>query len=467
MKPNEASQAKLTSLNDIISPDSQAPVNQITYNTTTTTKYTNPTIVQDSTNRPSYTRGQTTTTTANTGPQVKITRKVVTTQPVTQTTTTTRKIVTTTTIKPGEPNQNTRYSNTNTLQNIITSNRTMTNTSSKPTTQPSSNYSRGGTVTNNNLSSTRTGNINTNNNQNNRNNQRPAQSQRVQNSQSYSGNRNQPKRVEVSSSHYKPKAKSPEAGTIKRKTINRGKPVENVQITHIIYSARPLEFHITEDLNSDNLNTQPIQISEEERNNLQKSGKVEVSYCCSDKGPKPVNLDGTLTHYQHAQGLGMTDDNNKNINKKFYQSEIKQLEPILYNKGEPVIEHLEFRSAGKSYNNANTKPKIPPKTVVKPTTNYKSAQGAKTYTQNRTYTTTTQDKNTRGGPGSAIKTTTTTTSNSNFRGSSGTGDRDQIVKETTTKVQMGNRSQFQNQSKPVTSTTTERKIYTQTNFLKK
>ena len=460
MKPNEASQAKLTSLNDIISPDSQAPVNQITYNTTTTTKYTNPTIVQDSTNRPSYTRGQTTTTTANTGPQVKITRKVVTTQPVTQTTTTTRKIVTTTTIKPGEPNQNTRYSNTNTLQNIITSNRTMTNTSSKPTTQPSSNYSRGGTVTNNNLSSTRTGNINTNNNQ------RPAQSQRVQNSQSYSGNRNQPKRVEVSSSHYKPKAKSPEAGTIKRKTINRGKPVENVQITHIIYSARPLEFHITEDLNLDNLNTQPIQISEEERNNLQKSGKVEVSYCCSDKGPKPVNLDGTLTHYQHAQGLGMTDDNNKNINKKFYQSEIKQLEPILYNKGEPVIEYLEFRSAGKSYNTANTKPKIPPKTVVKPTTNYKSAQGAKTYTQNRTYTTTTQDKNTRGGPGSAIK-TTTTTSNSNFRGSSGTGDRDQIVKETTTKVQMGNRSQFQNQSKPVTSTTTERKIYTQTNFLKK
>lgn len=461
MKPNEASQAKLTSLNDIISPDSQAPVNQITYNTTTTTKYTNPTTVQDSTNRPSYTRGQTTTTTANTGPQVKITRKVVTTQPVTQTTTTTRKIVTTTTIKPGEPNQNTRYSNTNTLQNIITSNRTMTNTSSKPTTQPSSNYSRGGTVTNNNLSSTRTGNINTNNNQ------RPAQSQRVQNSQSYSGNRNQPKRVEVSSSHYKPKAKSPEAGTIKRKTINRGKPVENVQITHIIYSARPLEFHITEDLNSDNLNTQPIQISEEERNNLQKSGKVEVSYCCSDKGPKPVNLDGTLTHYQHAQGLGMTDDNNKNINKKFYQSEIKQLEPILYNKGEPVIEYLEFRSAGKSYNTANTKPKIPPKTVVKPTTNYKSAQGTKTYTQNRTYTTTTQDKNTRGGPGSAIKTTTTTTSNSNFRGSSGTGDRDQIVKETTTKVQMGNRSQFQNQSKPVTSTTTERKIYTQTNFLKK
>ena len=153
----------------------------------------------------------------------------------------------------------------------------------------------------------------------------------------------------------------------------------------------------------------------------------------------------------------------KIINKKF---QIKQLEPILYNKDEPVVKVLEFRSAGKSYNTANTKPKIPTKTIIKPITNYKSTPGNKTYTQNRIYTTTIQDKNTRGGPGSAIK-TTTITSYSNFRGSSGTGDRGQIVKETNTKVQMGNISQFQNQSKPVTTTTTERKVYTQTNFSKK
>ena len=52
-------------------------------------------------------------------------------------------------------------------------------------------------------------------------------------SQSFAGNQYQPKRPQPSTS-YRPKAKSPEPGSIKRKTINRGKPVENVQITHII-----------------------------------------------------------------------------------------------------------------------------------------------------------------------------------------------------------------------------------------
>ena len=105
-----------------------------------------------------------------------------------------------------------------------------------------------------------------------------------------------------------------------------------------------MEFHITEDLNLDNLNKPPIQISEKERNELQKSGKVEV-YCSCDsdkvKPPEPVNLDGKLTHYQHAQGIGMTDDKNPNINPKFYFSEIKTLEPILFNKGEPNTEVMK------------------------------------------------------------------------------------------------------------------------------
>ena len=72
MKPNEASQGKLTTINDIISPDSSAQ------------------------------------------PQVtKITRKIVTTsQPVTETKVISRKIITTTT-KGNQPNvvQNTRYNN--------------------------------------------------------------------------------------------------------------------------------------------------------------------------------------------------------------------------------------------------------------------------------------------------------------------------------------------------------------------
>lgn len=459
MKPNETSQGKLTSLNEIISPDSQAEVNQVSYNNVTSTRYcNNQNPNQSGNNTSTYVRGQTTTS----GPQIKITRKIVTSQPVTQTTVT-RKIVTTTSTKAGEPSQNNRYNNSNSNTNI-TSTRTMGSNYSRPGTQPTSNYSRTGTQ-NNNINISRVNNTNTNNNnQNYRNYQKPEQPQRIQNSQSYSGNRNQPKRVEVSSSHYKLQAQSPAPGTIKRKTIIRGKPVENIQITHIIYSSRPLEFHITEELNLDNLKTKPIQISEEERNKLQKSGKVEVSYCCGDKKEqKSVNLDGTLVHYQHAQGKGMTDDNSKNLNKKFYQSQIIPLEPLVFNKGEPSVEYLEFRSAGKNYNTANnTKPKIAPKTIVKPTTTYNTNQGNKTYTQTRTYANTSQAKNTgnRGG----VSNTTVKTTGTNLRGSSGTG---QIVKETTTKVSMGSRSQYQNQSKPTVSTTTERKVYNQNNFFKK
>ena len=44
----------------------------------------------------------------------------------------------------------------------------------------------------------------------------------------------------------------------------------------------------------------------------------------------------------------MTDDKNPNINPKFYFSEIKTLEPILFNKGEPNTEVMTFRSQGKN-----------------------------------------------------------------------------------------------------------------------
>ena len=116
----------------------------------------------------------------------------------------------------------------------------------RPTAKTTSSYNRPVNNTNNRS-------INT---QQYRNYQKPAeqnkQPSRVQNSQSYSGNRTQPKRIEISSSNYKPRFVSPNPGSEKRKTINRGKPIENVQITHIIYSSRPLDFHITEDLNTDN-----------------------------------------------------------------------------------------------------------------------------------------------------------------------------------------------------------------------
>jgi hypothetical protein len=417
-----------------------------------------------------------TTTQINEGPTVvKVSKIITTSEPVTETHVTNTKITTIT--RGGEPistSKTTRYNNTgSTYIPKVTQTKTTTSSTNsyvRPNIIQSGTYNRGGkiNVTTSNINNK---NTTTNNNKNYRNINQPS---RVQNSQSYSGNRNQPQRPQVSSSNYKPKAVSPGPGTIKRKTINRGKPVENIQITHIIYSPRPLEFHITEDLNLDNLNKPPIQISEKERNDLQKSGKVEV-YCSCDsdkiKPPEPVNLDGKLTHYQHAQGIGMTDDKNPNINPKFYFSEIKTLEPILLNKGEPNTEIMPMRSDGKSYTTTKTVTKTVTKAPAKPVTNYSNTRGTNNYTQNRSYNNAYQPKTNIGvsnrGNVSTAKTTTSTTKTNTYRGASGTGDSGKIVKETTTKVQMGSRSQFQNQSKPITTTSTERKVYDKNNFFKK
>ena len=390
---------------------------------------------------------------------VKITKKTVTTsQPVTQTIIS-RKIVTTTNKGPETKKyvQNTRYgTNPSTNTPKTTQIKTTTiNNYTRPNVKPPITLSNN---RNNNSS------INTNNKvykNYNRNNQPTS----IQGTKSYSGNRDQPKRPEVSSSHYKARPNSPNPPSIKMKTIIRGKPIENIQITHIICSSRPLEFHITEQLNLDNLNSGPIQIAD--RNNLQKSGKVEVSCSCDNvsiKKQEPANLTGKLIHYQHAQGIGMTDDTRKDINPKFYNSEIKTLEPII-TKTEPNVEYLEFRSAGKTY----TTTKTVNKTITKPTINYTINKSGSKYTQNRTYNNYTQPKistnysNNRGA-GSAVKTSTSTSS---YRGNTGSGDNNYIVKETTTKVQMGRRSQFQNPTQPVITVSTEKKVYNQNNFFKK
>ena len=430
MKPNETSQVKLTTLNDKISSEAQ---------------------------------GQ---------PQVtKITRKIVTTtQPVTQTYVS-KKVITTTTRVGAQPNTipNTRYNNTASTK-VPNVTKTTTSNYTRPGVQLTYSYNK----PNNNIN-TNNRIVNTNSNQVLRNYQRPAnqnnQLSRIQNSQSYSGNRNQPKRLEVSTSRYRPRATSPNPGSEKRKTINRGKPIENVQITHIIYSSQPLDFHIIENLNTDNLNTERITLSEEKRKNLQKIGKMESTCSCDKieiKKPKRVNLTGNLTHYQHAQGIGMTDDKKENINPQFYFSEIKVLEPLALKKGESHIEVLEFRSDGKNYKSNPTIGKTSTRPVVKTTTSNVN-RSSNNYVPNRTYNTNTPSKNNyyannRGGT-SGIKTTTFTSSSN--RGNNNIGSSGKIVKETTTKVQMGSRSQYHNQSKPIVSISSERKVYNQNNFFKK
>ena len=197
----------------------------------------------------------------------------------------------------------------------------------------------------------------------------------------------------------------------------------------------------------ENLEKEPIQTTESDRKNLQKSGKVDVS-CSCDKIEivQPViNLDGKLTHYQHCQGIGMTDDVSEKINPKYYSSEIKTLEPLIFTTGEPIIEILEFRSAGKNFTTTQTITK----TQIKPVTNYSNNRGQSNITQSRGYTNTSNNKNTNlksntnnnRGVGNTIKTTSTS---SNYRVNTGGDGSGKIVKETTTKVNMGRRSQFIN-----------------------
>ena len=506
MSTNQPTHEKLPSLNDIISPTKEIEPNRKSIKETQIIEQINNNgipVVNIELN-PLIEEQPTTTNIYESPKVVKITKTIATnSQPATETHVT-RKVTTTTT-RGSQSNYtpNTRYiNNVNTSSNNAPNipmnsaprgqSRIITTTTKTTTTNPT--YARPSTKTtvissniNTNASSASIRYANQNNNYKNNNNsnikinnqgytkyqnQNSNQPSRIQNSQSYSGNRNQPRRPEVSSNYYKPKAMSPNPGSIKRKTINRGKPIENIQITHIIYSSRPLEFHITEELDLNNLEKDPIQITESQRNNLKKSGKVEATSSCDniDIVKPEVNLDGKLTHYQHCQGIGMTDDISDKINPKYYSSEIKNLEPLVFNSGEPIIEILEFRSAGKNYTTTKTTAIIK-KTEVKPKTNYNNTRGTSSITQTKVYNN--NNKNLKAnninsnnrGVGNSIKTTTTS---SNYRANTGNDGSGKIVKETTTKVQMGRRSQFlNNQVKPVSTTSTEKVIMNQNSFFKK
>ena len=461
MQANGETQGQMPSLNDIISSGNNQEPNQVSYSYTRT--------VQQDGNPPS----STTTTNIREDPNstTKVVRKVVTSQqPATESSyyskkVTTKTTTTTTTTRggPSTTQANTRYSNAASAGNR--------NQSS------SSTYTRPSPQTTKVTTTTTRGQYGQPSSQVYRGNQNKITTQPrvIGNSQSFAGNKYQPKRPEQP--QYKPKARSPEPGSIKRKTINRGKPVENVQITHIIYTSGPADFHITEELNLDNLNSAPIQISKADRAKLQRSGKVSATCSCDGveiAQPKKVNLKGNTTHYQHARGIGMTNDTKENINPTFYSSEIKKLDPIYKEKDKEKIEYVEtFRSSGKVYNNQTSpsKPTTTKTSTYNRSSNYKQNQnysrGGATSTSGRGGMASSMSNrggssnvNNRGGMGSTVKTTTTV-----YRGSN-TGGNGEIIKETNIKVSMGSRSN-KNQSQPTVTTTHERKVYNQKNFFNK
>ena len=352
----------------------------------------------------------------------------------------------------GTTQSNMRYSNTNTTS--YGGNRNQTT---------SSNYTRTGGVQKI-TTTTKTTTTNSRYGQNNasdayRGSQRNMQTTKIGTSQSYVNNRNQTGKSGVNISA---KARSPQPGSLKKKTINRGKPVENIQITHIIFSSNPGDFNIKENLDLENLNTEPIQISKADRMKLQRSGKVTTTCSCDgvDTRPKKINLKGETTIYQHARGIGMTNDRKENINPLFYSSEIKKLDPIYKKKDQEKLENIEtFRSNGRVYNNSTYQ-----KTSNK-TSTYNRGGMNNSSSQKKTYNSGYSNNNyNRGGMVSSTKTTTTTRVYNG--GNYVDGGDGEIIKETNTKVQMGSRSQY-NQSKPVVYNTSERKVYNQKNFFNK
>lgn len=180
--------------------------------------------------------------------------------------------------------------------------------------------------------------------------QRPNKS--LNTSQSFVNKRIELKKPEIQSFNIK-RSHSPDTDAIKRKTITRGQDIKNVQITHVICSSKPSDFHITEKLETNNFESNPIQITQRDRENLKKSGISSFRSSCQENvKPKTQNLKGKTTVYQHARGIGMTNDRGGNVNPMFYSSEIKKLDPIIKQKEKVKVEIIEnFRSNMKNTNN--------------------------------------------------------------------------------------------------------------------
>lgn len=490
MENKDDSKGAILSLNDIISPDSQAEPNQVSYQKITTSQTNQPgassTQIQEnqSINNNLKDLDLITTTTTIIQKEPETTTKTVTNivnsqQPVKESTYYAKKVTTTTTTSTRTNNAPSNQVNMIKYSNTGSGGRSQNNNYSRPGTQTTKT-----TTTTTTIQRGQYGQNNRNSNTNTtsqvyRGNPRNVQpSTKIGTSQSFSGNRYQPKRPANPS--YKPKALSPGPGSIKRKTINRGNPVENVQITHIIFSSKPIDFHINEYLNYDNLKSAPIRISQSDREKFKRKGKMS-STCSCDKidisKPRKINLKGKTIIYQHARGIGMTNDKKENINPMFYSSDIKKLDPISKKKEKEKVEIItNFRSKGKTFNLPNTT-----RTTTKTTTynrgsqnqNYRNgatssmnnrggvnrgATGSSMYNRGANGS----SMNNRGATGSTIR----TTNNYNRGSNMGSGGDGEIIKETKTTVKMGNRS-YKNQSQPKTYTTSERTVYNQKNFFNK
>ena len=231
-----------------------------------------------------------------------------------------------------------------------------------------------------------------------------------------------------------------------KKEIVRGSPYKNIKITHIICGTTSPKFNIKEELSMDSINPIKLDITPEEREKLQKTGKTEFSASCNDNQKKIApNLKGRTTVYQHARGIGMTNDKNNKINTKFYSSEIVKLDPIIKDKEKEKIEYPAFRSQLEK-NNEDSK-------------GYKSSRPNYVYNKQQSQNQINKVGKTKVVNSNIVRTNVNLNKSGNYGGD--------IVKEVRGKVQIGNRSQFQNQENPSNSYYYEKKVYKLNNFTKK
>ena len=154
-----------------------------------------------------------------------------------------------------------------------------------------------------------------------------------------------PTKLITNSTIYERKSFSPGVCDLRRKTVNRGNPIKNVQITHVICSKQPSKFNIKEKLSTEFLEAEPMRLTQTERFNLKKDGISSFTTSVQDNiKPVVVNLKGRTTVYQHARGIGMTNDRRGKLNPKFYTSTIKKLNPITKIKQKEKVEYMTFRN---------------------------------------------------------------------------------------------------------------------------
>ena len=139
---------------------------------------------------------------------------------------------------------------------------------------------------------------------------------------------------------------------VKRKTIVRGGPYKNIQITHIYVSTKPnldkYNFHIIENLSRVELEKKPLDLSNI-KSRIKKNEKAKSTYksSCDGRTITPLSREKIqkTTIFQHAAGMGMTSLEPNLITSNFYTSGLKKIPKMKKEKGKPVIEVVEvYRS---------------------------------------------------------------------------------------------------------------------------